>query len=177
MGEKIILTLFEHKELLESLGYKIDRQIIDLLQKDGDFYNRANILYDGKRVGNLGLEIKNMYYFQQDGQIVGNKDLSTIKFSTRKSKNIRTLIHTYIRQGDLYINCFNMLPNEEERNYICLTDNETVRITKVVDDDNVEVKSLLKEESDDSIIERLRTNNVKKVLSYKIGDVFDEHKN
>ena len=89
MGDLLLIGLFEHKELLESLGYEIDCRIIDLLQKDGDFYKRGDILYNGKRVGNIGLENQNMYYFKEDNVIVGNKDISTINFSTRKSKNIR----------------------------------------------------------------------------------------
>ena len=177
MGDKVIISLFEHKELLEKLGYEIDSRVLDLLQTEGDFYKRASILYNGRRVGSLGLEIKNMYYFEQDGQIVGNKDLNTINFSTRKSKNKRTLIHTYIRQGGLYINCFNMLHNEEDRNYICLTDNENVSITKVMDDEEIIVKSLKEDISDDEVLETLRKREVVKRLSYTIGDVIDEHKN
>ncbi len=177
MGERIVLSLFEHKELLENLGYEIDSKVIDLLQKDGDFYKRANILYNGRKVGSLGQEIKNMYYFVQDGQIVGNKDLSTINFSTRKSKNKRTLIHTYIRHGGLYINCFNMLHNDEERNYICLTDNENVSITKTMDDGEIIIKSLKDGISDEKILDTLRNKEVIKKLSYRIGDVIDEYKN
>ena len=177
MEDKVIISLFEHKELLEKLGYEIDSRVIDLLQTEGDFYKRASILYNGRRVGSLGLEIKNMYYFEQDGQIVGNKDLNTINFSTRKSKNKRTLIHIYIRQGGLYINCFNMLHNEEDRNYICLTDNENVSITKIMDDEEIIVKSLKEDISDDEVLETLRKREVVKRLSYTIGDVIDEHKN
>lgn len=177
MGEKLIVALFEHKSILEELGYEIDSKIIDLLKKDGDFYKRAQILYNGRKVGSIGLEIKNMYYFEQDGQIVGNKDLKTINFSTRKSKNKRTLIHTYIRQGGLYINCFNMLHNDEERNFICLTDNENISITKYIYDEEIIVKSLKEDISDDEVLETLRKREVVKRLSYTIGDVIDEHKN
>ena len=176
MGEKLIVALFEHKSILEELGYEIDSKIIDLLQKDGDFYKRAQILYNGRKVGSLGLEIKNMYYFEQDGQIVGNKDLKTINFSTRKSKNKRTLIHTYLRQGGLYINCFNMLHNDEERNFICLTDNENITITKYMYDEEIIVKSLKEDISDEKILDTLRNKQTVKKLSYKIGDVIDEHK-
>ena len=35
MGEKLIVALFEHKIILEELGYEIDSKIIDLLKKDG----------------------------------------------------------------------------------------------------------------------------------------------
>lgn len=181
MENLLLIALFEHKDLLESQGYKIDCQIIDLLQKDGDFYKRGNILYEGKRVGNIGLENQNMYYFEEDGIIVGNKDISTIKFGTRKSKNVRTLIHTYINQGNLKINCFNMLhsigrSDSEDRKYICITDKETVEITKFLDDDTVTVKSLIPDISDDSIINSLRKAKVGKRLSYTLGDVMDEHK-
>ena len=177
MEDKVIISLFEHKELLEKLGYEIDSRVIDLLKTEGDFYKRASILYNGRRVGSLGLEIKNMYYFEQDGQIVGNKDLKTINFSTRKSKNKRTLIHTYLRQGGLYINCFNMLHNDEERNFICLTDNENISITKNIYDEEIIVKSLKEDISDEKILDTLRDKQTIKKLSYKIGDVIDEHKN
>ena len=123
-----------------------------------------------------------MYYFKEDNVIVGNKDISTINFSTRKSKNIRTLVHTYIKHGDFRINCFNMLhsigrTNSEDRNFICLTDNENIEITKFLDDDIVRIKSLVKDIDDDSILDSLKKYKVEKRLSYTIGDVMDEHKN
>ena len=70
-----------------------------------------------------------------------------------------------------------MLHNEEDRNYICLTDNENVSITKVMDDEEIIVKSLKEDISDDEVLETLRKREVVKRLSYTIGDVIDEHKN
>ena len=70
-----------------------------------------------------------------------------------------------------------MLHNEEDRNYICLTDNENVSITKVMDDEEIIVKSLKEDISDDEVLETLRKREVGKRLSYTIGDVIDEHKN
>ena len=56
-----LLTLKEHIDLLNSLGYDIDLPIEDLIVKDEE-YRKANIYYKDKGVGNIGLEERNLYY-------------------------------------------------------------------------------------------------------------------
>ena len=167
-----LLTLKEHIDLLNSLGYDIDLPIEDLIVKDEE-YRKANIYYKDKGVGNIGLEERNLYYLYRDDRFIGNIDLNNINFSKRKNKNIRTLVHTRLFHGKLSLNCFNMLysigrSDSDDRTFISLSDNEKIIISKYMDDDNIEVVSLLDDVSDNEVLDELR---YKKRLSFKIGDV------
>ena len=167
-----LLTLKEHVDLLNSLGYDIDLPIEDLIIKNEE-YRKANIYYKDKGVGNIGLEERNLYYLYRDDRFIGNIDLNNINFSKRKNKNIRTLVHIRLFHGKLSLNCFNMLysigrSDSDDRTFISLSDNEKIIISKYMDDDNIEVVSLLDDVSDNEVLDELR---YKKRLSFKIGDV------
>lgn len=168
--DKILLALEEHKSLLNSLGCEIDVPVEEIPD-----YESVYIYYRNKLVGNLSVEERNMFYLYRDNCFVGNKDLSTINFSKRKQKNMRTLIHTKIFQKDLKINSFNML-HSDDRDFICISDEKNIKIYKYLGNDQIKVISLLSDASDDTILDRLR-NPKSKSLLYKIGDVIDyEHK-
>ena len=167
-----LLTLKEHITLLNSLGYDIDLPIEEMLNKDEE-YRKANIYYKDKGVGNIGFEDRNLYYLYRDERFIGNIDLNNINYSKNKKKNTRTLVHTRLFHGKLSLNCFNMLysigrSDSDDRTFISLSDNEKIIISKYMDDDNIEIVSLLDDVSDDDILNELR---YKKTLSFKIGDV------
>ena len=58
--------------------------------------------------------------------------------------------------------------DSDDRTFISLSDNEKIIISKYMDDDNIEVVSLLDDVSDNEVLDELR---YKKRLSFKIGDV------
>ncbi len=177
-----LLILYEHRDLLESLGYNIEMPIIDLVAKTDEGYRKSNIKYGEKSVGTIGLEERNLYYLYRDERFVGNRDLSTINFNKNKRKNIRTLVHLRLFHNDLKINCFNMLhsigkSDSEDRTFICISDCKNVMISKYLNNNSIDIYSLKEEVSDDSIIEDLRKKKNNKTLSYKLGDELNEYKN
>ena len=168
------LTLKEHIDLLNSLGYDIDLPIEDMLVKDEE-YKKANIYFKDKGVGNIGLEERNMYYLYRDERFVGNAFLDGVNFSKSKRKNIRTLVHTRLFHGKLRINNFNMLysigrSDSDDRTFISLSDEENIVMSKYLGDASIEIVSLLDDVSDDEILDNLRFKKGMS-LSFKIGDV------
>ena len=177
-----LLALSEHEDLLSALDYEINCPLEDLTIKTDDGYPKADIIYQNRFVGDIGLEERNLFYLYRDNRFVGNKDLSTINFSKRKSKNIRTLVHTRLFHGDLKINCFNMLHNTNrvdnvDRNFICLSDLYNIMISKYLDEDYIEIVSLLEKVPNDEILDKLREKQKNKSLTYKLEGVnLDEYK-
>ena len=173
-----LLTLKEHLYLLNSLGYDMDLSIEEMLEKNEE-YRKANIYYKDKGVGNIGFEERNIYYLYRDERFVGNADLSNMNFSKSKKKNTRTLVHTRLFHGKLSLNSFNMLhsigkSDSDDRTFICLSDNENIIISKYLNDEKVEVVSLLDDISDDEILDSLRFKKGRS-LSIKLGDVEHEY--
>ena len=158
------LTLEEHLFLLKELGYRIDMPIEKIPEyKDVIIYKKDN------EIGNITYEEKNMFYLYRDNRIVGNRDLSTINFNKRKIKNLRGVIHLRLHDFNFLFNGYNQLINITDntniRDYICITDNETYRITKRVGNDLIEIKSLIDGIPDEDILDVLR--KPRKTLIYK----------
>ena len=157
------LTLQEHIILLNKLGYSIDTNIDELKE-----YRRINIYRNDKVVGDIAYEEKNMYYLYRDDRIVGNRDLFEIRFNKRKEKNIRSMIHLRLHDYNLKFNGFNQLVSED-RPFIVITDRQNYRITKYLNNDELQIMSLKKDIPDNEIVDELR-KPVKK-LTYKIKGV------
>lgn len=160
----IKVTLDEHISLLKELGY-----IVDGTSEEIPEYRRVSILKKDNIIGDIAYEEKNMFYLFRDNRIVGNRDLSKINFNKRKQKNIRGMIHLRLHDFNLKFNGYNQLVSNE-RNYICVTDNKTYMITKVVGEDGIEVKSLLEDVSDEEILDYIRRPNEKR-LTYSLNEV------
>lgn len=160
----VAFTIEEHIKILNALGYEVDYTSEEIPE-----YRRVNIYKNDKIVGDIAYEEKNMFYLYRDNRIVGNRDLSVIKFNKRKEKNIRSVIHLRIHDKRLIFNGYNQLVSEN-RPYISITDNETYSITKYIDSDEVIVQSLTDEISDDDILDYLivKKKDRNKKLTYKI---------
>lgn len=154
----IEITLNEHVKLLEQLGYEVDVTVDDIIN-----YRRINIYKHNNVIGDIAFENKNMFYLYRDNRIVGNRDLSSINFNKRKIKNTRSMIHLRLHDYNLKFNGYNQLVSDE-RPFIAITDNETYRITKNVNNNNIEIKSLMDDVSDEEILDYLRKLN--KTLTY-----------
>ncbi|MBO6145672.1 MAG: hypothetical protein J6O62_02570 [Bacilli bacterium] len=160
----IKVTLDEHISLLKELGY-----IVDGTSEEIPEYRRVSILKKDNIIGDIAYEEKNMFYLFRDNRIVGNRDLSKINFNKRKQKNIRGMIHLRLHDFNLKFNGYNQLVSDE-RNYICVTDNKTYMITKVVGEDGIEVKSLLEDVPDEEILDYIRRPSEKR-LTYSLNEV------
>lgn len=160
----IKVTLDEHISLLKELGY-----IVDGTSEEIPEYRRVSILKKDNIIGDIAYEEKNMFYLFRDNRIVGNRDLSKINFNKRKQKNIRGMIHLRLHDFNLKFNGYNQLVSDE-RNYICVTDNKTYMITKVVGEDGIEVKSLLEDVPDGEILDYIRRPSEKR-LTYLLNEV------
>lgn len=162
--ELIWQAVDEHILLLEQLGYYLE--IKDNIQLDEEM----PIYKNDKVVGKITVEEKNMYYLHEKNKIVGNRDLNLINFSRRKSKNMRTLFHTVIKDNNLVINNYNMLLSSE-RQFIAFTDNKNFIAKKILNDDEVKVESLISDIDNQSIINYLKRPVKKQGLTYKLGEV------
>ena len=164
MDNIITFTIEEHIKILNALGYEVDYTSEDIPK-----YKSVNIYKDDKIVGDIAYEEKNMFYLYRDNRIVGNRDLSLIKFNKRKEKNIRSVIHLRIHDKRLIFNGYNQLISED-RPYISITDKKTYEITKYIDSDEVIVQSLSEDISDDDILDYLivKKKDRNKKLTYKI---------
>lgn len=160
----IILTIDEHIKLLNRLGYEINTPLEDIPN-----YSYVGIYYKDKEIGKLSYEEKNMFYLYRDKRIVGNRDLSKIKFNKRKEKNVRSMVHININHRGLHINCFNQLINDD-RNYIRISDGENIIITKLLDNDEIKVESLLSSINYNEILGILQMPYNKK-LTYHMNGV------
>ena len=80
----------------------------------------------------------------------------------------RSMIHLSLHDFNLKFNGFNQLVSDK-RNFICITDNETYKITKTVGIDEIEVKSLIDGINDDEILDYLRKpKEENKKLTYSL---------
>ena len=158
----IELTLEEHIELLKQLGYEIDSTVEEIPQ-----YSEVEIIYKGKAVGFLSFQDRNMYYLYRDNKIVGNRDLSKINFI--KNKSMRSMVYTRINHRDFHVFCYNQLVSDD-RPFICLTDNKKYRIIKYLDQEKIQVESLIDDVVNNEIIDYLRKPK-EKTLTYKIKGV------
>lgn len=161
--ELVLLTLSEHMNMLNSLGIETDKEIEEI--PDFEF---VYLYKNNKVVGKISFEEKNMFYLYRDNRIVGNRDLSKINFNKRKEKNIRSVIHLRLYDKNLKFNGYNQLISED-RPYISITDNENYIITKYLNSDELDVKSLREDISNDNIIEELTGKNKK--LTYNLEGV------
>ena len=86
---------------------------------------------------------------------------------------MRSVIHVKLHDHNLKFNGYNQListnDNVEKRDYITITDNQTYRITKYLNQDEIEVKSLDDSIPDDEILNSLRKPN--KSLTYSLKEV------
>lgn len=155
------LTINEHINLLNEIGYKVEK----------DEYNNLIILYKDKEIGSLSYEDKNMFYLYRDNRFVGNRDLSTITFNKRKEKNIRGMIHIRLNHRGLHINCYNQLISND-RNYIRLSDGENIIITKYVGNDEIQINSLLSTVKNEDILYEMQKpfKEKNRTYSYKRGE-------
>ena len=159
----VLLTIEEHIKLLNQLGYIVDGEPGEIVA-----YRRINIYKNNIVVGDIAYEEKNMFYLYRDNRIVGNRDLSNIRFNKRKEKNIRSMIHLRLHDYNLKFNGYNQLMSED-RPYISITDNENYKITKYYGIDELEINSLNSTISNDEILDSLR--KPAKKLTYKIEGV------
>lgn len=160
----ITLTLEEHIKLLKGLGY-----IVDATSEEIPKHRRVNIYKKENVIGDIAFENKNMFYLYRDNRIVGNRDLSKINFNKRKIKNIRAVIHLRLHDYNLKFNGYNQLINDD-RNFITITDNETYKITKFFNDEEIQIKSLISDISDEEILKYLKQPK-EKTLTYNIKGV------
>lgn len=156
--QRVLSTIDEHYKIIESLGYNISLTSVQLLI-EGEAY----ILKDNKCVGIISIEEKNLYYMYKDNIKVCNKDLSTINFSTRKKKNIRTLIHTIINDNNLIIDNYNMLVRDD-RPFVTITDKKHFEITKILEDDYIKPEALKEDIDEDTIIDDLKHSKKYKLI-------------
>lgn len=159
----IRVTLEEHIKLLEELGYKVDGTSEEIPE-----YRRVNVYRKNKTIGDIAYEEKNMFYLFRDNRIVGNRDLSKINFNKRKQKNIRGMVHLRLHDFNLKFNGYNQLISED-RNYICITDNESYRIIKKVGQDDIIIKSLITDIPDSEILNHMR-KPIEKRLTYSMNE-------
>lgn len=159
----IRLTLEEHLQMLEQLGYKVYTPVEEIPE-----YKDVPIYRKDREIGDITYEEKNMYYLFRDNRIVGNRDLSKINFNKNKKKNIRGVIHVRLHDYNLKFNGYNQLINITDRNnirdYISITDNQTYRITKRLDKELIEVESLEEDISDEEILDVIRKPNKALIL-------------
>lgn len=151
----IKVTLEEHIKMLNQLGYEIYEDVEEIPN-----FAFVSIYKKDREIGTIAYEEKNMCYLFRDKRIVGNRDLSTINFNKIKRKNIRSVIHLKLHDYSLRFNGYNQLlsfnDNIELRDYISITDNETYKITKYYDKEEIESKSLIDGITDDEIIGELK---------------------
>lgn len=159
----IRVTLEEHIKLLEELGYTVDGTSEEIPE-----YRRVSILKKDNIIGDIAYEEKNMFYLFRDNRIVGNRDLSKINFNKRKQKNIRGMVHLRLHDFNLKFNGYNQLISED-RNYICITDNESYRIIKKVGQDGIVIESLITDIPDSEILDHIR-KPIEKRLTYSMND-------
>lgn len=159
----IRVTLEEHIKLLEELGYTVDGTSEEIPK-----YRRVSVLRKNKSIGDIAYEEKNMFYLFRDNRIVGNRDLSKINFNKRKQKNIRGMVHLRLHDFNLKFNGYNQLISED-RNYICITDNESYRIIKKVGQDGIVIESLITDIPDSEILDHIR-KPIEKRLTYSMND-------
>ena len=157
----IHLTIEEHIKLLNQLGYIVEGSIEEIPN-----YRSVNIRKENSNTprGYIAYEQRKLYYLYRDKRIVGNRDLSLINFNNNSI--YRSMIHVSLHDFNLKFNGFNQLVSDK-RNFICITDNETYKIIKTVGKDEIEVKSLIDNVSDDEILDYLRRPKEKK-LTYRI---------
>ena len=102
--EKEILMWKLHKRLLELLGYNLDIEYGDTSKRE-----IINIFKCGSHVGSILCLDKNLFWLNKENQNVYNRDLTKVRFSKDKSKNIDTCYHTCIHDFDnFYIECYNI---------------------------------------------------------------------
>ena len=165
-NELINLTLEEHIKLLNQLGY-----IVEGTKEEIPKYRSVNIRKENSATprGYIAFEERKLYYLYRDKRIVGNRDLSLINFNN--TSIYRSMIHLSLHDFNLKFNGFNQLVSDK-RNFICITDNETYKITKTVGKDEIEVKSLIDGVSDDEILDYLRKpSDEYKKLTYSLNEV------
>ena len=177
-----LLALYEHRDLLNGMGYEIESPIIDLLVKTDEKYKKSRILFNGISVGDIGFEERNMCYLYRDNRFIGNKDFSEVNFSSSRRKNIRTVVHVRLFHNNLKINCFNMLhsigrSDSDDRTFICISDGYKIMASKYLNDEDVEIISLLDDIENEEILDYLRKPKKNKTQTYKLGDVLNEYKN
>ena len=102
--EREILMWKLHKRLLELLGYDLDIEYGNTSK--GEI---INISKRGMHVGSILCLDKNLYWVNKEGQNVYNRNLSTMRFSRDRAKNIDTCYQTCIHDYDnFYIDCYNI---------------------------------------------------------------------
>ena len=102
--EKQVLFWNLHKRLLDLLGYDLDIEY-EMTSK-GEI---INIRKSGIHVGSILCLDKNLYWMNKENQYVYNSNLSNMRFSREKSKNIDTCYHTVIHDYDnFYVDCYNI---------------------------------------------------------------------
>ena len=77
-------------------------------------------------------------------------------------------MHLRLHDFNLKFNGYNQLISED-RNYICITDNESYRIIKKVGQDDIIIKSLITDIPDSEILNHMR-KPIEKRLTYSMNE-------
>lgn len=137
--EKLYKIINMQKELLEILGYNLD-----LKENEIPLFNGIDIKKNDKIVGSLNILNKNMYYLDKNGYYIGNKTKHT-RYSRDKEKNMHTMCHVRIDDGNMYFDCFNGIKNKSVDSNI---DNNIVKLSNSA----YTLLKTLKEEKEDTSI-------------------------
>ena len=132
--EDIILTLNEHKLLLDRLGYSLN---IDDNNIEFNYYIfKNNIIVGNLTIWNINIDELRRNYIE-----IANDD---IDFNEDLRNNVKTIFHTLIIDDNRVFNNYN-LPINKDRNYIGLSD-DIFGITKYVNDNHIKLFPIMDEE-------------------------------
>lgn len=107
--EDIIKTLNEIKNMLKMLGYEIDLQDNEI-----PLYKHILVTRDSKKAGSIIIKEKNLYWLNENGELLANENINGIRFNQIPKKNVKTVINVIINDRHFRCNCYNLV----KRNYV-----------------------------------------------------------
>jgi len=116
--EDIIKTLNEIKNMLKMLGYEID-----LHDNEIPLYKHILITRDSMKAGSIIIKDKNLYWLNENGELLANEKINGIRFNQIPKKNVKTVINITINDDKFKCNCYNLI----KKNYVGL-ENKKIKL-------------------------------------------------